>query len=177
MAKRSILPMKADPIRLRLLKRADLPMTLRWRNQDRIRKWFIHSTILTQEQHAAWFNRYLRRDDDFVFIIEETRLLKKPIGQISLYQIDWSRKRSELGRFMIGEEDARGKGFANRAVELLIGFAFRQWKLVEIHIDVFRENVAALALYQKCGFEFEAERDLLWSMKLRNPNFRKEVPR
>ena len=63
---------KAGRIRLRLLEEQDLPQTLAWRNQDHIRRWFFSSERLTPEQHAGWFARYRQRDDDFVFIIEET---------------------------------------------------------------------------------------------------------
>jgi len=50
-------------------------MTRAWRNQDHIRKWFFHSDPITTEQHLAWWQRYQDRDDDFVFIIEETETL------------------------------------------------------------------------------------------------------
>ena len=55
-------------------------MTLAWRNQDHIRRWFLTSDLISPEQHRAWFEQYQDRDDDFVFVIEETETLKpRPI--------------------------------------------------------------------------------------------------
>ena len=54
MPKRIIAPLVNGRVRLRLLEEADLPMTLAWRNQDHIRKWFFHSDVITPEQHRRW---------------------------------------------------------------------------------------------------------------------------
>jgi hypothetical protein len=81
-------------------------MTLAWRNQDHIRTWFFHSDVITPEQHRRWFDAYRGRDDDFVFVIEETEELRRPVGQVALYYIDWEPGTAEYGRLMIGDTDA-----------------------------------------------------------------------
>ncbi len=70
MAKRLIPPIVGERVRLRLLEEADLPRTLAWRNQDHIRRWFVHSDVISPEQHRRWFGAYRERDDDFVFVVE-----------------------------------------------------------------------------------------------------------
>ncbi len=151
--KRFIPPIAGKRIRLRLLEEADLMMTLAWRNQDHIRSWFIHSDIITPEQHTHWFQQYIGRDDDFVFVIEETQTLKKPIGQISLYRIDWNTSEAEFGRLMIGDEQATGRGLAYEATTLLVEFGFRELGLHHIYLEVFQHNTSAIAVYEKCGFQ------------------------
>ena len=89
MTKRLIPRLLGDRVTLRLLEEADLPRTLAWRNQNHIRRWFVRSDIITPNQHRQWFEAYRQRDDDFVFVIEETRELRKTIGQVSLYRVDW----------------------------------------------------------------------------------------
>ena len=88
MAKRQIGPIAGQRVRLRLLAETDLPMTLAWRNQDHVRKWFVHSDVIPWEQHQRWCAHYFQRDDDFIFIIEETQNFHKPVGQISVYNIE-----------------------------------------------------------------------------------------
>jgi RimJ/RimL family protein N-acetyltransferase len=78
MGKRHLAPLQAGRVRLRLLEEHDLPRTLAWRNQDRVRCWFFSSERLTPEQHSDWFARYRQRDDDFVFIIEEQSSRQTP---------------------------------------------------------------------------------------------------
>jgi diamine N-acetyltransferase len=152
MPKQVIHPIEKGRIRLRLLEGSDLPMTLRWRNQDHIRKWFVHPEVISPQQHQEWFECYLERDNDYVFIIEETRDFLKSVGQISLYNIEWNHKRAEYGRLMIGEPDAEHKGIAKDASSLLLYYAFRGLGLDRVELEVFSNNQPAIAIYRACGF-------------------------
>jgi RimJ/RimL family protein N-acetyltransferase len=152
MAKRFLSPIEKHRIRLRLLEESDLPMTLGWRNQDHIRKWFIQSEIILPEQHQEWFRQYLERDNDYVFIIEETQRFRRAVGQISLYKINWEKRQGEFGRLMIGEADARASGIAKEATYLLLRYAFRTLGLNKIELDVMSDNEPAIAIYRSYGF-------------------------
>jgi RimJ/RimL family protein N-acetyltransferase len=150
--KRAIAPFGQGRVRLRLLEEADLPLTLRWRNQDHIRKWFFYSDPLSPEQHQAWFEQYRERDDDFVFVIEETRTLCRPVGQVSLYHIDWLAGRAEFGRLMIGDPAATRQGLACLATGLAVNEAFEAMDLREVYLELRGDNASALALYEASGF-------------------------
>jgi RimJ/RimL family protein N-acetyltransferase len=175
-AKRSIPPLVGQRLRLRPVEAGDLPLTLAWRNRDDIRRWFKTSNLLVMDQHAAWFDRYLTRDDDFLFLIEEIDRLRKPIGQVGLYGIDWRGGTAELGRIMVGEPDALGAGFAGEATSLLLGFAFREWGLSEVHLEVFSSNARAIRVYHRCGFEAVSEEDGLLRMRVTADRFPPVTP-
>ncbi|MBM3560419.1 MAG: GNAT family N-acetyltransferase, partial [Alphaproteobacteria bacterium] len=134
--KRAVGPIEAHGIRLRLLEAGDLPMTLAWRNEDHIRRWFFTSQAIAPEQHWAWWERYRTLDSDFVFIIEDTAALKRPVGQVALYNIDWLAGRAEYGRLLIGDAVARGRGLARAATAALVDHGFHTWGLREIHLEV-----------------------------------------
>jgi diamine N-acetyltransferase len=152
MLKCDIPPIESGQLRLRLLERSDLPMTLRWRNQDHIRRWFIHSDLISSDQHERWFEEYLQRDNDYLFIIEETSQFGKPVGQISLYNIDWEHKRGEFGRLLVGEPEAQCKGIAKEASSLLLNYAFTTLGFDEVELSVRTDNKPALAMYLTLGF-------------------------
>lgn len=152
MPKRHIAPLVRGRVRLRLLEEADLPMTLAWRNQDHIRRWFFTSHVITPDEHRGWYAKYLERDDDFVFVIEETETLKRPVGQLALSKIDWTEGRAEFGRLMIGDPAAKGLGLATAATRLLVEEALAMWGLQQVYLEVLRTNVPALAIYRACGF-------------------------
>jgi len=157
MTKRDVAPREKEGVRLRLLEDEDLKMTLAWRNQAHIRRWFFYAEVISWEMHTSWYETYKTRDDDFVFIIEETRTLKKPVGQVALYHIDWAQKRAEYGRLLIGEPDAHGRGMARAATNLLLEQAFAHWGLSEVYLAVYAANTAALAVYAACGFRVESQ--------------------
>jgi diamine N-acetyltransferase len=165
MTKRTFSPIVGNRVRLRPLSEPDLSLTRQWRNQDHIRRWFFNSNVISEEQHQAWFEQYLARDDDFVFIIQESASLRAA-GQVALYHIDWSAQRAEFGRLMIGEPDVEGKGLASEATKLLVSFAMRTWGLNQIYLEVFANNARAIAIYAKCGFAITERRDNILMMNL-----------
>jgi len=157
--KRRIPPIHGARVRLRLLAEADLQLTLAWRNQDHIRKWFLHSELILPEQHRDWFDQYWQRDDDFVFVIEESAERHRAVGQVAIYNVDWKARRAEFGRLMIGEASAQGMGFAKEATQLLVGEALTVWGLAEVFLEVKEDNDRALALYRSCGFSIQSRAD------------------
>lgn len=171
MPKLTVAPMAGPRVCLRPLAADDLPLTLAWRNRDDIRRWFVHSDQITWEQHHAWFQRYEQRDNDFLFVIEETARLGQPIGQVSLYQIDWTRRIAEYGRILIGEPAAQGGGYAGEATAVLLAFAFEQWQMREITLEVYGDNERALHVYHHCGFESLEMKDGLLRMRVTPQRF------
>lgn len=153
MSKRSIPTIVKGSIRLRPLNKEDLPLTLAWRNQDNIRKWFFYSALITPEQHLNWFQNYLKLENDFVFIIEEVKEKIRPVGQVAIYNIDWEGLRAEFGRLLIGEPSAVGKGFARNATKAVLEFAFEKLGLAEIYLEVYADNAKAISLYKSVGFK------------------------
>lgn len=157
--KKSIKPLKGKNISLRLLEENDLGLTLTWRNKNHIRKWFINSEKLTLEQHQNFYRNYLTKDNDYIFIIDHIENNKyNPIGQLSLYNIDYSTRVAEFGRIIIGDDQARGKGFASTALELILIIAKNEFNLSRIKLEVFHNNIPAISLYKNHGFHMLNER-------------------
>lgn len=165
MPKRSIAALVNGRVRLRLLEEADLPMTLAWRNQDHIRRWFLTSSVIPEERHRAWWEQYRERDDDFVFVIEATEDGQRPVGQVALYAVDWAAGRAEFGRLMIGDAQTAGRGLAKLATACLVDTALGPWQLNEITLEVRCDNLRAIAIYEACGFSTVGEADGVITMR------------
>src|SRR4030095_300984 len=108
--------------------------------------------IISEEQHRAWFDHYKQRDDDFVFVIEETETLRRPVGQAALYRVEWTSRRAEFGRLMIGDSEASSLGLGSLATAALTRFALDTWSLHEVYLDVLETNTRAIAIYEQCGY-------------------------
>ena len=167
--KRPVAALEDAAVRLRLLEQSDLPLTLSWRNQDEIRRWFFHSDKVAPEQHRAWYDRYREKDDDFVFVIEELVELRRPVGQISLCNVDWAARRCEYGRLIVGDAEARGRGLGRAATRLVLRQAFEVFVLDEVYLEVFASNAPAIAIYEACGFRRTEEREDVVCMAIRRP--------
>lgn len=148
--KREVAPIHSRRLRIRLLEPADLSATLAWRNQPHVRQWFFDDRVIPAEAHDAWFEHYALLDDDFVFVLEERDTAQR-IGQISLYDIDWSRAIGECGRLII-DDAHRSRGFASEATLALVGEAFADWELTRVAAHVYAGNTPSLRVFDRCGF-------------------------
>jgi RimJ/RimL family protein N-acetyltransferase len=166
MEKRVIPVTQYSKVRLRLLEEKDLPLTLEWRNQYHIRRWFFNSVVIQPEAHNNWYRQYSGRDDDFVFIIEDIQDDYRPIGQIAIYHINWQEQKAEYGRLMIGESSASGKGLAHDATKAVLQIAFEYLELKEVYLEVFSNNTKAIAVYKKAGFKVTSQDNHILHMKI-----------
>lgn len=73
-----------------------------------------------------------------------------PIGYTGIYVKP--RHRIGIFRLAIPEKEYRNQGHGYRATLLFFEWAFLQLDLFAVHLTVSSSNVAAIALYQKCGF-------------------------
>lgn len=151
MTSRGIDPIVDGNAVLRPLRADDLPTTLEWRNHPDSRRWFLTTEPIEPEQHRQWFERYLEREDDHVFIVE---LDGRPAAQVALS--DLARPRAEFGRLLV-DPDQRGQGLAHRATELCLRAAREQLGLTEIVLEVKHDNAPAVRAYERAGF-VETER-------------------
>lgn len=146
-----------DGIQLRLLAEQDLPLTLAWRNRDEVRRWFKHSEKLSMGGHQQWFDKHQSGDDALMFIVEhiESGL---PVGQVSIYNIDRDIGEAEVGRFIVAPGES-GKGLIRVAILRLVDFGFRELALKRVFLEVYRDNLRAIRLYESVGFnEVEPDR-------------------
>ena len=133
---------------LRMLAPADLERTLAWRNHPDSRDWFHSTGEIAPGQHRAWFERYLERDDDYVFILE---VGGRPVAQAALYGI--ADGGAEFGRLVV-DPAARGEGHSHRAIALCLRAA-RELGLARVHLEVKPGNARAIAAYKRAGFEVD----------------------
>lgn len=158
-----------ERIRIRPICYEDIELIRKWRNKDSIRKFFIYNKKISKEQQIQWWEKYKNTKNDIMFVIEiiESGI---PIGTLALYNIKLNEE-AEFGRMMIGEEDARGKGYALEALNLVSMYGFELLNLKKINLEVFKENERAFDLYLKSRFIVVREdEDLIYMSVLKTEN-------
>ncbi|MBZ9740970.1 MULTISPECIES: GNAT family N-acetyltransferase [unclassified Mesorhizobium] len=146
--KPQIAPFGDGTIVLRLVEERDLKTILDWRNRDDARVWFKTSERLAFDQHLAWYNNHLKKDDDLFFLVEVDG---HPVGQCGIYDIDHGAGSAEIGRFLVAPEMA-GKGYITRSCSELVRFATDILKLPYVFLEVMEHNTKAIGVYIRCGF-------------------------
>ena len=128
----------------------DISKKVEWINNP-LNNTFLHYDIpLDEKKTETWF---LNKDDirRFDGVIEYNHI---PVGLIGLLAIDKGNKKAEF-YISMGEHSYKRKGIATKATLLLLEYAFTTLELNKVYLNVDEDNIAACALYEKCGFVCE----------------------
>ena len=99
---------------------------------------------LTTEQ----LDNSLNDPNRFAFkVIEQNN--KAIIGYAEIYL---SQESAYLGRILIGDPQARGKGLGQQIVSCLLDYAFNVLEQTKVQLNVFEWNTGAIKCYEKTGF-------------------------
>src|SRR5690625_398365 len=104
-----------------------------------------------QTRHQLENNLKEKRKDSRLFII--TNDMEEQIGLIGFYFIDQRHRHAE---FAIAVDPAhQGKGYATRAMELALDYAFYTLNFRKVYLIVVDINEKASHIYEKVGFKVE----------------------
>jgi hypothetical protein len=127
---------------LRLSGIDDQELLRSWRNANTSR--FYHQEIVSPEGQRQWFEAYLARPDDYLFMVMEGDHAVGCIGLRLLSGI-W-----DVYNVIRGVPTRGSKGFMSLALGLVLGFAW-QTRQVPVWVEVLPNN-PALRWYRSNGF-------------------------
>lgn len=144
-----VLVLEGHHVRLRLLDRGDTDAVLRWRADPTVASQLFSERAPSRSEHETWLERTGRDGDRLECVIVE-RDGDRPLGTIGLSGLATAAD-PEFG-ILLGEPDARGRGMAREASELLLDHAFHTLEKRSVRLRVFADNGPALGLYRRLGF-------------------------
>jgi RimJ/RimL family protein N-acetyltransferase len=106
---------------------------------------------VSREWQIEWATTLARQDgadDRFVFVIET--LAGNPIGSINSHACDRRNGTFSYGVFIAAEH--RRHGYARDAIQLLLGYYFRELRYQKATVHIYDFNEASLALHVRLGF-------------------------
>ena len=129
-----------------------LPVYGRWINDfGTIRMLGLPPAPVTAEKERDWYEDRSKAENDLMFTIYERATLR-PIGHTDLFHVDYRNRTAEWG-ILIGEADARGKGYGTETARLMLDYAFTALGLHNVMLTVFEFNAAGIRAYEKAGFK------------------------
>jgi len=127
------------------------------RNRNRMS--FINSNLIAETEQIAWFQKYIKKNDDYMFSIMR-KSDDQFIGVVGLYNV--CKSEAEFGRLMIDKEMVKERGYGYDTVLCTCNIGFHQ-----IILEVLEENIPAFKTYLKAGF-IVAEQKVLENSKVLN---------
>ncbi len=130
---------------LRPVRLGDAEFIVKLRNQPHVMG-KVHDTSSDVEKQKKWIADYLRRDNEYYWIIET--LDHNPIGTTSLYNFNVDTGDIESGRLVM-MRDARINVIASRIQ--MFDFAFEVLKVKQILCDIVATNLSVIKYTEMCG--------------------------
>ncbi len=142
-------------VTLRPLKKDDIEFLRKWRNDPQNNKFLSKIPYITQEMQLKWYENYLQNKDEFSFAIEQVEDSKQIVGSLSLHE--FCKDSCLLGRVLVGDPEAHGKGVGINASKAALKIAFEQMGMANVKLHVFKDNNIAVNVYKKAGFSVMEE--------------------
>ena len=131
----------------------DTDNIVRWRNSGQVKQFLFSQGDITPESHLAYYRQYVETGKCKQYIIE-TEDSHLDIGTVFIKNIDEYNRKAEFG-IMIGEANARGKGYGTAATNQMLKIAFEQYHMNRIYLHVLEDNLAGIKAYLNAGFAKE----------------------
>jgi len=164
--------MFGSKINLRALSKDDAKVSWKWRNSNAMREYYSgHPFFVTQDDEEAWIARISGSNFPLTTFGIEEKSTKNLVGMCFLKDINMLNRTSEFAIF-IGDENAKGKGFAKEATLKTVEFAFKDLNLNRVFLIVQEDNENAINLYKKCGFRNEG---ILREAVYKNGKYKNEI--
>lgn len=134
---------------LRAIEKEDLEVMRKMLNdpdiEDKVVGW---SLPVSKYQQETWYENNIADQKNNRFIIDYDN---EAIGIATLVNIDWKNRKATHGIKII-KGNFRGKGIGTDVVMALMRYAFDELQLNRLEGSWYKENVASINLYTKCGW-------------------------
>ena len=145
-----------DKVKLRKLNKSDTAISWRWRNQQAVKDHFAgHPFDVSREQEEAWFDKSVNSNESLAAYAIELIDSGQFVGITFLKNINNINRQAEFA-ILVDQEQA-GKGFGKEACFKTLKIAFEDLNLHRVFLKVRKDNLAAIRIYEACGFKIEGE--------------------
>ncbi|MGH2087087.1 pyridoxal-phosphate dependent enzyme [Aerococcus urinaeequi] len=130
----------------------DIPLKVRWINNDANNKYLHYDLPLEKEKTEAWFEKNKNNTNRYDAIIEVDG---EPVGLIGLLNINPEKQDAEY-YIVVGETKFRGNNIALKATGLLFKLGFEKLHLNKIYLTTETGNIPMQKLANKLGMVKES---------------------
>jgi hypothetical protein len=149
-------------IELKTIDAADQTQLREWKNANRFA--FFYQDLITPEQQAQWFQKYLQRANDYMFIVRRDA---RAIGCMGFRVIDGA---VDIYNVIRGEATTGKRGEMGQAMRLMNSFILANFS-APIIAQVLRNN-PAIEWYAKNFFVQSVAHETYFEMQLDVTRFR-----
>lgn len=143
-------------IKLRALEPGDVDLLFNWENDQKI--WHLSNTIVPFSKYIL--AKYIENSHLDIYETKQLRLMidasingvSETIGAIDMFDFDPYHNRAGVG-ILVSDELKRNKGYASKALQTFIDYAFNVLQLNQLYCNIEPGNEPSIKLFKKFNFE------------------------
>ncbi len=140
---------------LRCLQDKDAPLMYEWMQDPDITKYFrFDQNMTTMESIKQFIQDNQNTGKNIHFAIADAKS-DEYYGTVSLKDIDYSARKAEYA--IVLRRRWQGNGYGAAATVMILDYAFFTLNLKRVYLNVLADNINAIKLYQRLGFQYEGE--------------------
>lgn len=148
---------KYKHVRIRPLREEDLENLRKWRNDKKIGEFLRKIDEITPEMQENWYLNDCKDETVATFAIEEVESLNRVVGSVSIYDINGDT--AEIGKIVVGDEEAKGKKIGYYALLLAMYAGYEKLGINQYLGEVSEENKPAYINDMRAGFIITGKHD------------------
>lgn len=157
MKMKKVIPLKGQTLELytsrlylRQITREDAQTIVELRSHPESYRFFRAPHLLTLAEHMRWYEDCYCFDENRVDWIALCR--EKPIGLFGVHRTFRNADVAEISYLL--SPSAQGCGYAAEAVEALMQWMAREWRIKKVFAEIHKKNTASIRFIQKMGFQW-----------------------
>lgn len=137
---------------LRPLADEDIEPLRQLRNRPENRIWFFGSDLITPEGQRAWFERYLTKENDYMFSVFLPQAPETFVGAVAIYGYERATDSYEVGRLLLDSKNLPGRGMGAKLIAAVCELSKKIWGNIGLRAQVFSDNERSLRCFVKNDF-------------------------
>jgi RimJ/RimL family protein N-acetyltransferase len=140
---------------LRSLEPTDVDNLIIWHNDPEVTSSLGGNTFFVSKlREIEWLKDASLNDKTNIRLAICLKEDNKYIGNINLTSVNWINRSAEYS-IMLGDKIEWNKGYGSEATQLILKYAFEELNLNRVYLTVRTDNIAAIKMYKKSGFNEE----------------------
>jgi diamine N-acetyltransferase len=144
-----------ESILLRALEPDDVELLYEWENNREI--WRVSNTHTPFSKYIL--RKYIENSHLDIYQTRQLRLMiersrdgrKESIGCVDIFDYEPFHARAGIG-ILIADKANRDKGYATKALEEIVHYAFTQLDLHQLYCNITVDNMPSIRLFENAGF-------------------------
>lgn len=146
---------KLENIGIRAIEIEDLTLIQKWRNDEKLRRYFREYREFSLTQKKDWYFKMVNDNRFEMFVIVDLNE-DEVIGVTGITYIDWPNKHGDVHFYIGKNSEWIDDIFSPVAIKLILNYGFKILNLNKLWAEIYEIDNKKLKFFKSIGFQVDA---------------------